>query len=264
MMLNQEIIENQLRMQNFLTPYQFYLFDTVDSTNRFLKDLTTSNMLTICCTEMQTQGVGRFGRKWHSPYAENIYCSLRKILPCKLGQLSGLSLVISLSVVKVLSNHHISDNIAIKWPNDILWKGKKLAGILVELVHNPKHAEVIIGLGLNTNSDTLQTTLNDKAWCSMYEITGNFFDRNSLIAQLLKQIETDIQIFLEQGLQAFMPAWADLDYLLNQEVQISRPDGIISGYARGINAQGELLLEDTEHKIHALSMGESSLKPQSP
>src|SRR5690606_12851590 len=108
--------------------------DILDSTNRFLKDLPTKKILSICCTEMQTSGQGRFGRKWHSPYAENIYCSSLWTLPCSLSQLSGLSLIISLSLVHMLSENHIHDNIAIKWPNDILWKGKKLAGILIEVV----------------------------------------------------------------------------------------------------------------------------------
>ncbi len=161
------MIQQQLSTTPFNKPINIHVLDTVDSTNRFLKDLPASDDIDVCCAETQTQGRGRFGRSWHSPYGENIYCSIRWRFDCDFSKLSGSSLVVSLAVLAALKD--ISPEIRIKWPNDLLWHGKKLCGSLIEVVGQ---SDVVIGIGINVNAIP-----NDQSWCSLYEITGQHDDR---------------------------------------------------------------------------------------
>ena len=225
------------------------VLDTVDSTNQFLKNLPTSDTIEVCCAETQTHGRGRFGRSWHSPKGENIYFSIRWHLDCHFSQWSGLSLVVSMTILSVLNK--IDNTIRIKWPNDLLWQGKKLCGNLIEVVNR---SDVVIGIGLNVNSSA------DKLWCSLYEITRQRFDRNELIAQLITQMDNDLKQFLTHGFGFFMPAWQGVDYLYGQLITVSQPTGFLSGKANGINEAGQLILIDNEGETHYLSSGDTSLR----
>ncbi|MCW8400894.1 biotin--[acetyl-CoA-carboxylase] ligase, partial [Legionella sp. PATHC038] len=177
-LLNKQKITEHLIAEKHISPFELHLLTTLDSTNRYLKDLPLSNSVDICCAEIQTQGRGRFGRHWHSPFGENIYCSSRWNLNYDLAKLSGLSLVTSLAIVATLNELDLSSNIKIKWPNDILWDNKKLCGSLIEiLAESNGNVQVIIGVGLNVNTDTQNNPLPDKPWCSLYEMTQKHFDR---------------------------------------------------------------------------------------
>jgi len=127
--LDENSIRSHIKPTEINQPLYFHLLNTIHSTNRFLKEIPSSEGITICCTEKQTQGRGRFGRTWHSPFGENIYFSARWHVQCELSCLSGLSLVVSLAVLNTLNELGLTDNLSIKWPNDILWHEKKLIGL---------------------------------------------------------------------------------------------------------------------------------------
>lgn len=242
-------------------PVRLHLFNSIDSTNRYLKDLPISEYLEICCAEQQTQGRGRFGRTWHSPFGENIYCSSRWKLDCNLAKLSGLSLITSLAVVKTLDQFIETKDIKIKWPNDILWKDKKLCGSLIEIIAESNAiAQVVIGIGLNVNSDTEHHPLPDKPWCSLYELSTCFYNRNEIIAHLITTLNRYLTQFLEHDLQFFMEEWQRYDYLVGKCITVSQALESITGVACGINSSGQLILQDDEGKIHLLSSGDTSLK----
>lgn len=184
--IDELLIRHLLTQQGFTKSLKFYNFLSIDSTNRFLKELKTSPELSICCAEQQTQGRGRFGRQWLSPFGENIYFSSRWQLTGCLATLSSLSLVVGLAVLASFQDHAFRHELQLKWPNDILWGEKKLAGILIEINAEPNDmAQVIIGIGLNVNTATHLQPLAGISWCSLYEITGHYFDRNPLIANLI-------------------------------------------------------------------------------
>lgn len=237
-----------------------HIFSSIDSTNRYLKELATSNAIEICCAETQTLGRGRFGRSWYSPFGENIYFSLRAPIFCDLSKLAGLSLVISLAVLKALKNIGINHAIDIKWPNDLLWMGRKLSGSLIELIPNTSSAQLVIGVGLNVNSVTENAPLLDKPWCSLYDISKRYFDRNVLIAELIIQINQYLHQFLAQGFSTFIPEWQQHDYLYERSITVSQPTGRITGKAMGINDAGQLILVNEQGGTHYLSSGDTSLQ----
>src|SRR3990167_1780942 len=133
-MLNALTIKQHLKKLNVNIPLQLHLFDSIDSTNRFLKDLIPNNGIDVCCAESQTHGRGRFGRTWYSPFGENIYFSIRWHFNRPFSQLSGLSLVVSMAIMAVLQDLNIQ-GVQIKWPNDLLWQDKKLCGSLIEALN---------------------------------------------------------------------------------------------------------------------------------
>jgi BirA family biotin operon repressor/biotin-[acetyl-CoA-carboxylase] ligase len=261
LLLNEEQLAQHLVTQKLAMPFHLHLFTSLDSTNRFLKDLPASNALDVCCAEIQTQGRGRFGRQWHSPFGENIYCSSRWNLQCDLAKLSGLSLVTSLAILATLNELHLSSEIKIKWPNDIYWHDKKLCGSLIEiLAESNSNAQVIIGIGINVNTDTANNPLPDKPWCSLYEISQKLFDRNLLIARLINNLEHYLNKFRDQDLNAFMDEWNQADYLAGKHIQVTQSSGVIAGKACGINHWGQLILQDENGQKHALSSGDTSLQ----
>lgn len=261
-LLNEKIIRQQMVM-HFEKSCDFHLFTCLDSTNRLLKELPPSNKIEICCAEMQTDGRGRFGRHWYSPFGENIYCSSRWHFDCDVSRLSGLSLAVSLAILTTLEEMEIKDSIGVKWPNDILWNNKKLCGNLIEIIAESNgRIEVVIGIGLNVNSHTLSDSscsFPDQPWCSLYDITGEFSDRNAIIANLLHHLNQHLQTFIEQGFASFLTKWHKVDYLKGKKITVTHLSGRLSGIAQGVNEAGQLKLMDTTGFMHYLSSGDTSL-----
>lgn len=242
--------------------FDFHLGLSLDSTNRYLKDLAPNDKIAVCSAEQQTQGRGRFGRSWYSPFGENIYLSVRLNLDCCLNQLSGLSLVVSLAVIEALKAQAIT-GIEAKWPNDLLWQGKKLAGILLEIMgESHAYTQIIIGIGLNVNSQDLKIKVPDKDCCSLRELTGHYTNRNHLIAEILSVLQRYIETFLNQGFDGFYSEWQKVDHLQGKWVHLTSPRGMIQGIAQGVNSRGELCLLDDKGERHHITSGECSIGNQ--
>lgn len=285
-LLDENLIRQVLNSKSFpLKDLRFHLFSSINSTNQFLKELITQDPLTVCCAETQTQGRGRENRTWFSPYAENIYCSSLWKLDCDFYQLSGLSLVVGLAILACFKEVCPNVDLKLKWPNDIFWKNKKLGGILIEITENFNHfnrikhireqqssiranlnhaslnKNIIIGIGLNINTDTsLQSLINkEKSWCSLYAITGKQFDRNFILGNLIYQLDKYINQFLSTGFSYFMKEWKDADFLYGKTIASLQGTKIIKGKAWGVNPLGQLSVEDEQGQFHFLTSGDTSV-----
>ena len=240
-----------------------HVLASVDSTNRFLKNQAYTPGFTLCTSETQTSGRGRFARPWHSPFGDNIYCSLAWRFEGDPSNLSGLSLVVSLAVhaaIQQLKTDHVSKDILIKWPNDLLWQNKKLAGILIEMTGEGNgNTDVIIGIGLNVNAIAEKNTPIDKPWCALRDILEQSINRNALLALLITQLDQHLQEFSKQGFQAYQAAWQALDYLFDRTITVSKPKGTLTGRAQGVDKAGYLRLIDEHDVTHILSSGDTSL-----
>lgn len=262
--LNAQKIEEELRQRGFEKNIQYHMYASIDSTNRYLKDIPKSNTIDVCCAEMQTAGRGRFGRQWFSPFGENIYLSSRWHFNGDLSSLSGLSLVVSLSVLSVLNDIGIKEYLRVKWPNDILWRNKKLSGNLIEIIAESNgSADIVIGVGLNVNalSNAPVSDLTPQTpWCSLQDITETYYDRNRLIAALIQQLDMDLSRFILSGFEPFIASWNHVDYLKDQRITVFHPHKSLSGKAMGVDKKGQLILVDENHVTHYLSSGDTSLK----
>lgn len=238
------------------------IFQSISSTSSYVMELSQKGQLTlkdkklfVCVAEQQTAGKGRRGRPWISPYGHNLYFTIAREFSTGISELEGLSLVISLAVTRVLTRNQIHD-LGIKWPNDILWQGKKLAGILLEISGDPTGlSEVLIGLGLNINANPKVMEGVDQAWVDLKTISGNVPDRNKLLAELLVEISMMLDEFEQNGFSVFKSEWEENDALRNQQVELkthnNQATGIV-GEVLGVNNQGALLLgtKDGEETFH--------------
>ena len=224
---------SEVAIRQTLTPIlnqalTLHLFASLDSTNRFLKTHPTPTPLTCCISETQTTGRGRFGRHWHSPFGENIYCSFACRSEGDPSHLSGLSLVISLAIHATLQRYTNSP-IAIKWPNDLLWHDKKLAGTLIEMTAECHGGtDLIIGIGLNVNTQTQYDKALERPWCSLRDIVGHTVDRNNLIAELITQLSQHLKRFNQVGFSAFHEQWDAYDYLKKRMTTLTKPNGTLT------------------------------------
>jgi BirA family biotin operon repressor/biotin-[acetyl-CoA-carboxylase] ligase len=171
------------------------LFDTIPSTNDYLlaqKKIATA----VCLAEQQSKGKGRLGREWHSPHGENIYLSYRCHLPKAMGEIGNLSVQVGEVVCRVLNQFGIKDGLTVKWPNDVLFEGKKLAGILIEVQPSAENSShVVIGIGLNVNLMSDENNNISQPWTSMQAIVGGLLNRNHIIASLISALIAEAQKF---------------------------------------------------------------------
>ena len=238
------------------------LLDIIDSTNDYLLQLARKNTdnIYICLAEQQIASKARHGRSWLSPFAANILLSVLWPFRQDVSSLSGLSLSVATIVVEVLEELGIKNDLGLKWPNDILWQGKKLAGILVEIIAESHDiCNVIIGVGFNVNMPTKFAKKIDRPWIDLATITNKFCDRNKIAGLLIDQLIIGLNKFETVGFAGFADKWQQYDVLLNKKVRVILFDKVIKGTMRGIDKNGYLLLEDRTGKLQTFSAGEVSI-----
>ncbi|WP_458378743.1 bifunctional biotin--[acetyl-CoA-carboxylase] ligase/biotin operon repressor BirA [Pseudomonas chlororaphis] len=240
-------------------PWAVLAFDSVDSTNaealRAVERGVPAPFLVLA--ERQTAGRGRRGRKWVSPFAENVYYSLVLRIDGGMRQLEGLSLVVGLAVMQTLREFGIA-GAGLKWPNDVLVGRKKIAGILLELVGDPADVcHVVLGVGINVNMQ--KTDEVDQQWTSMRLESGKQVDRNQLAARLSMMLKAYLERHQAQGFSSIQEEWEQNHLWQGNAVSLIAGVNKIDGVVMGIDQQGALRLEvDGVEKVY--SGGELSLR----
>lgn len=236
------------------------IFSQLPSTNGYLLENSTSDyrLPVFCLAEMQTAGKGRMGRQWHSPFAQNIYLSCRWDLTCDMNQLSGLSLVMGLAVLQSLQHYDLDKKLSLKWPNDILADGKKLGGILIDVLAAAKGScSVVIGIGLNVNMQDDEQAI-DQAWNSVQTIHGAVVDRNELVAVLISNIFSYVKRFLQHGFADFKTSWEKYDALAGRAVTLTHLNKKLQGTVMGVDTLGQLRLQKNDGTVIRCAAGEAS------
>jgi len=213
---------------------------------------------TLCFAEHQTAGRGRRGRQWISPYGTNLYFSIYRRFPLGMHELSGLSLAVGAVVAGTLS--HYVDGISLKWPNDLLVDGRKLAGILVD-VHGIAEGPVdtVTGIGLNLRMPRLSGDEIDQPWIDLESVAGREFSRNELAAELSLAVLEAFETFNGSRLAAWMEAWRRYDNWHGRQVQLVRGERVVSGIHAGVANDGSLRLE-VDGRVEHFHSGEVSLR----
>src|SRR3990167_323363 len=254
-LLDKKIIKKEIKNKNI----EIDIFETLDSTNEYLKSFLNDKKIKICLAEQQTQGKGRLNRHWHSQFGLNIYFSLLYTFHQDISELAGLSLVVSLAVVKTLQSY-LPKKLTVKWPNDIFYDDKKLSGILIETqAETNGGCSVIIGIGMNVNMITDKTQEISQAWTSLRSITNNNFDRNLICTSLTNNLIHYLEQFNQHGLTYFQNEWNAVDCLYNKKITVKNTKTKIGGVAKGINDHGFLLIKTDDGKTIAVSSGDASI-----
>jgi BirA family transcriptional regulator, biotin operon repressor / biotin---[acetyl-CoA-carboxylase] ligase len=266
-MLDEKIIEKYLTSFCKTHLEKIFLLKNITSTNDYLKTaFLDKKKISICLAENQTAGRGRLGKPWFSPKNLNLYLSYGFVNQKGTNVLSGLNVVIAVALFNALSEYDaqnvFKNKLTIKWPNDILWRAQKLAGILIEVEPlSKKENKIIIGIGLNVNMQN-QSVAITKPWTSLYNITGQTHDRNKIVALLLNHLTESLDKFAKHGIGDFLPQWQAHDYLYGKEITLKLPNNTkVAGVAMGLDEQGRLLLLRRENGVveHCVS-GEVRIK----
>ncbi len=237
-------------------------FLEIDSTNTWLRQqaLEGAPSGSVCLAEMQHAGRGRRNRPWISPFAANLYFSLLWQSHVGAAGLGGLSLVIGVALLRSLRTFGV-DAAGLKWPNDVLVDGAKLAGILIDVVgESSGPCSVIIGVGMNVSMPGAAATGIDQPWTDLCRLTGRArFPRNQLAACLLDCSFSAIAEFERVGLEPFLGEWRRHDLIDGRDVSLQLPNERILGRACGVDSGGALLVQ-TDTGRRRFASGEVSLR----
>jgi BirA family biotin operon repressor/biotin-[acetyl-CoA-carboxylase] ligase len=237
-------------------------FLEIDSTNTWLRHraLDGAPSGSVCVAEMQSAGRGRRNRHWVSPFAAGLYLSLLWRSAAGAAELGGLSLAAGVAFVRSLRTFGI-DTAGLKWPNDVLVDGAKLAGILIDVIgESTGPCSVIIGIGINVAIPETAAAEIDQNWTDLRRLTGReSLSRNRLASAVLDHTIAALGEFERSGLQPFLEEWSRHDVIQNRQVSLRLPNEVIQGRACGIDSGGALLVDTVSGRRRCAS-GEVSLR----
>ena len=215
---------------------------------------------TLVVADMQSAGRGRRGRSWQAPFETTISMTIILKPDFAPNRAPMLTLVMALSVAKAMVEITNLD-CKIKWPNDIVVNGKKVCGILTEMNAEMDYIHyVVIGVGINVNLEKFPEDIAETATSLLLE-SGHPVSRAQLIQKSMEYFEQDYETFVrDQNFSGLMQEYGT--YLVNKgtPVKVLDPKGEFTGTARGINEQGELLVELEDGSITAIYAGEVSVR----
>lgn len=242
------------------------VFEQVGSTNDDARKALGEGVASpaVFVAREQTQGRGRLGRRWTSSRG-GLYVSILVTDRVEIAQASSLSLVAGLCVADVLREQGIEAHI--KWPNDVIVEGRKIAGILIEMTSDVDGVNsLVIGIGLNVaRPDSVEASggANEQVLDShakpayISDRIGQIESESRLCASLLDRFQGKYSQWLSQGFAPFVEPFIDVQAQRGEEVTVSSPlgDVVASGIVRGVDESGKLLLEITPTEIEAISSG---------
>jgi BirA family biotin operon repressor/biotin-[acetyl-CoA-carboxylase] ligase len=237
------------------------VIDETESTNTDLMQAAAQGAPSgaVRVAELQTRGRGRRGRDWHSGLGGALTFSLLWRFAQGAGFLSGLSLAVGVALARVLRRHGAGE-VMLKWPNDLLWRHLKLAGILIELsgdVMGPTAA--VIGVGMNLRLPESVKARIDQPVVDLVRI-GLEIDRNRLFADLLAELATVLGRFSAEGFAPFRDEWNAAHAYQDKMVRLKLPDGVeFEGRVEGAAEDGALAIA-TKAGMRRFYGGELSLR----
>lgn len=263
-LLDREILNAHLSPAAKRILTELELFFLTDSTNaRAMAKAGQGQRGYVCLAEQQSAGRGRRGRSWVSPFGKNIYLSISWCFESGAGALEGLSLAVAVALLRVLKTTGLPD-LALKWPNDVLCDGRKIAGILLEMTGDPAGAcQVVVGVGLNVDMPERAAAGIDQPWADVQSRLRRAglppVSRNLLAAGLISELLLLLSDFEHQGFANYRQEWLRHDALVGREVELRAADRVVRGRMIGVGASGALCLE-VEGEQQFFYGGEVSLR----
>jgi len=261
-MLDETLIKNSLKT-SFFGKY-LYVFPEIGSTNSYARELVKQGAPegTVILTDYQKNGKGRLGRTWQSTRGANILMSLILRPRMNIEAIQCITLatadIVIITLEKFLKKEGITNvRFKVKWPNDIMIDGKKIAGILCESSVQDKSVEyVIVGLGINVNQDIKQLSKDiRKKTTSLFVETSKHFQREKLIAQFLLIYEKKYIDFERTNYEQGIQNWKKRCSQMGNSYMIKTPVIEEWGRLEGVDSNGVLLYRTQDGKIKKLIAG---------
>ena len=238
--------EVQRRLTTQSLGRSLHLFDEIASTNDAALTLASAKAAdgTAVLAEGQTAGKGRLGRRWDSPPHLNIYCSVILNTFQFSRNPSWMPLVTGLALSEAIQES-CAVRLALKWPNDLLCRGKKIGGVLCESSsQGQKNLTCVVGFGINVNGrgEDFPDDLRSIA-TSLHQETQKFFDRNTLVADVFNRLENWYDAVKSGQFERIRKSYTEACATLGRDVRVSCTDGTtIQGTALDVGRDGALLV----------------------
>lgn len=275
-MLDKQRLQRRLSPSAAALLTDFEWFDSIGSTNTHAIAQVKSDIAQVksdngaagyvCMAQSQTAGRGRRGRKWVSPPGRNIYCSLVWSYASGVAAMQGLSLAVGVAIVSVLRQMHVT-GVQLKWPNDIVYHGRKLGGVLIEACQNTAGCwHAVVGVGLNVQMPTAAIPRIDHPWTDIativadtrMQVIDNQQWHDNLWVWLLEALLPLLANFELQGFAAYRHDWQRLDAYRGQRIGVQQGVSHVVGWNRGVDEMGRLQLESSDD-WHVIDSGDISL-----
>ncbi|MGD8845699.1 MAG: biotin--[acetyl-CoA-carboxylase] ligase [Desulfobacteraceae bacterium] len=257
-LLEAEQLQAHLKTQTMGRP-AIYLHPKTDSTNLQAKILAGQGAAegTVVAAETQTHGRGRRGRTWFSPAHRNIYASIILRPSMAPSQAPQITLMTAVAVANTL-NRLTGLQARIKWPNDILIDGKKVAGILNEISTEMDMVDyVVVGLGINVNIRKKQMPQQIREIATSIRIeTGSDISRTDLLCDLLAEFEICYEQLKAEGFTPIMDQWRGLTDIIGQQVNVDLFSTRCTGTVEAVDDDGVLIVRDGRGEIHRIFSGD--------
>ena len=236
----------------------------VESSNTLLANLSREDSAqwpdrSVIVADFQSSGKGRSGRQWQAPAGSSLMVSVL-LRPAVHGlaieRYTWFPLLAGLAATRTVN--HFGLHGQLKWPNDVLVRGQKITGILLELVGDPADVcHVVLGIGVNVNMQVNEQV--DQQWTSMRREVGAAIDRNHLVALLSQQLQHELARHRRYGFAAFQEEWEQAHLWQGRNVSLVAGSTRIDGVVLGVDGQGGLRLE-VDGMEKSFSGGELSLR----
>jgi BirA family biotin operon repressor/biotin-[acetyl-CoA-carboxylase] ligase len=236
----------------------------VDSTNSRLLAAAPPppDRADVCLTELQHAGRGRRGRRWIAPFGSGVAISVSWTFVTGTRTVPALSLAVGVAVVQALSRTG-AVGVTLKWPNDVVFRDRKIGGVLVELrTEAGGSAQVVIGAGINVALPPAARRELDATGARVAAVADACVrapSRNLVAGAILDELLSMLERFEQEGFGAYRDAWTALDSLQGRPAQVLIGDTAVTGIARGVDEDGALLIE-TADRIQRFVSGEASLR----
>ncbi len=227
---------------------------TMDEAGRLAAEGCPEGLVVVA--EEQTAGRGRFSRSWVSGPGESLLLSV--VLRPTAEQLPQANMAATLAVAGTVEGR-VDGSVTIKWPNDVRIGGRKVAGILIEADSQPGGASsVVVGIGLNVSFDTgAHAEIADTA-TSIAEQAGGPVERTGVLTDLLRRFD-DLYARVRPG-DSLTEEWSSWLDTLGLDIRVRRGDDVLSGTARKVDDQGNLVLERPDGSTVTVVGGEVTLQ----
>jgi BirA family biotin operon repressor/biotin-[acetyl-CoA-carboxylase] ligase len=259
-LLSEAVVRDYLDPQIMALLPRIDLLGVVDSTNTIAMAQALNGLSGyVCSAEKQTAGRGRRGRSWASPFARNIYLSVVWTFETGAAALEGLTLALGVAVVQALTDAGVEE-LQLKWPNDIIYRQQKLAGILVEVTGDAAGpCSAVVGIGLNVSMPEASAKNIDQRCIDVDSLLDMHMSRSQLLALVLNNIVPLLDSFEQRGFDSYRQRWQRLDSFFGQPVQVEWGDQRVIGSAQGVDDSGAYCVM-TEQGQRRFSGGEVSLR----
>jgi BirA family biotin operon repressor/biotin-[acetyl-CoA-carboxylase] ligase len=241
-----------------------YLLPTTSSTNDEAKRAAREGAPhgATWVAESQTHGRGRQGRTWVSPPGEGLLFSVLARVECHASRLPRAALVAGLAVRDAVARAAPAATVQLKWPNDVLVGGRKIAGVLVEVVTGGTRAQAVVcGVGINVHTREFPPDIAERATSLALAAEGAALDRAVVLADVLEGLDRDLHLVLDRGLGLVRARLEAADALRGKRVTSDDGD---AGVACGIDDDGRLLVRRPDGVLTRWSSGEVHLEHETP